>query len=119
MMTNHDEAMEILQTTWVEQNRPTAADELIRTLGVTMDRCQRRGIIWPRIFLKRKGELQRGEFNPRTEIRTLPNPDSVRFTAPSHPKIPQEWIDQAIAQSVADFEGHSRERAPKGTRKSK
>jgi hypothetical protein len=102
LLANADEAaLWVLQTTWEQQNRPEEAQKLVRVLKLTMDSCQRQGIVYPRIFLRRKGELIRGEFKPKTEIRSLPN---VKFTATGHPAIPDEWIKQAIIQSGKDHE---------------
>jgi hypothetical protein len=99
-MRNSDAALEVLRQTWRGQDCPTEGKKLARTLGLAMDKCERRGLDWPKGFLMRKGQLERGEFQPRSEMRSLSNADSIVFTAPTHPKIPQEWIQQAIAEEV-------------------
>ena len=104
-MRNSGEALEILKDTWRKQNYSTEDGKLARTLGLAMDECERRGLDWPKIFLKRKGQLERGEFHVRPEIRSVPNPASIVFTAPSHPKIPQEWIQQATAEETRRLTG--------------
>jgi hypothetical protein len=95
----HSPALVILTNTWQEEGQPVEAKRLITVLKRTLDRCKARGITYPRILLKRKGELTRGEFQPATSSMA-----PVKLTAPSHPKIPQEWIDGA----TAEFEGKVR-----------
>jgi hypothetical protein len=73
-------ALEILAEAWETQGRPTEAQKLIAVLKTTLDRCELRGISYPRILLKRKGELTRGEFQPRTDavivgVSTIPEVD--------------------------------------------
>lgn len=95
MTGNAPEALEVLQKTWEAQDKPKDPEKLIRVLSRTMDRCQREGILYPRIFLKRKGQLQRREFKPKEEMRSMAAPDAITYKAGSHPKIPAEWIRQA------------------------
>src|SRR6516165_7473511 len=100
MMGDSGEALGVLEQTWDEQNRPTEQPGLIRVLKLTLDRCNRRGIFYPRIFLRRKGELRRGEFRPQTESQSLIDPGAVIFTAAAHLKIPAEWIRQGVEDIV-------------------
>jgi hypothetical protein len=103
LLTCYDDAVAILQQAWEERNRTTESIALVTVLSAAMDRCNRQGVTYPRVFLLRKGQLQRGEFQPRREIRTLPDPGKVTFTAPSHPKIPDEWIERAVKESVESW----------------
>ena len=88
----NDRALEILQDSWVAEGQPTQPEKLIRVLKITLDSCKLRGITYPRIFLKRKGELTRGEFRPSAPV-ALGAP--IQFAAPQHPKIPDAWLRQA------------------------
>lgn len=87
-LIREEEALAILEEVWEEQGRPEARDGLLRVLKTTLDRCQLRNVAYPRIFLRRKGELARNEFSPRSET-ILPR---VRYSGGSHPTIPQGWI---------------------------
>jgi len=88
-------ALAILETAWEAEGRSTQPKKLIRVLKTTLDRCKLRGITYPRIFLRRKGELTRGEFQPSAPI-TPGAP--IRFAAPQHSKIPADWLRQATEE---------------------
>jgi hypothetical protein len=81
-------ALVILETEWEAEGRSTQPEKLIRVLKKTIDCCKSRGIVYPRIFLRRKGELTRREFKPSTGFSDRP----LRLAAPTHSKIPEEWI---------------------------
>lgn len=100
MMRDTNEALAVLEEAWKGENQPTESQGVIRVLKITLDRCNLRGIVYPRIFLRRKGELQRGEFQPRGEVSSVVDPASVKFTASSHPKIPTDWMRQAVEESL-------------------
>ena len=88
-------ALLILEDAWEAEGRSTQPEKLIRVLKTTLDRCKLRGITYPRIFLRRKGELTRGEFQPSVPI-TPGAP--IKFAAPQHSKIPDEWLRQATEE---------------------
>ena len=88
-------ALVILEDAWEAELRSTQPEKLIRVLKATLDRCKLRGITYPRIFLRRKGELTRGEFQPSVPI-TPGAP--IKFAAPQHSKIPDEWFRQATEE---------------------
>lgn len=100
MMAGADDAMAVLKEVWEERKQPTEAQSLITVLKITMDRCNRNGIHYPRIFLLRKAELMRGEFQPRQELRFVADPAKVKFASVTHPLIPQEWINRAAQESA-------------------
>ncbi len=102
MMGEAEAALVVLREAWEERKRPTERQGLIEVLRMTLDRCKRRSVTYPRGFLMRKGQLQRGEFQPRQEIRSLVDPAAVQYTAEGHQKIPQEWIRQAVEVSVRE-----------------
>ena len=111
-------ALEVLEHCWETAGRPEDEKELLPVLKRVLDCCVRQGVTYPRIFLKRKGELTRGEFKLRKELTTsFTDPAAVRFTAGSHPKIPQAWIENGIEQSKKDFEAILlKQRVPRGSR---
>ena len=84
-------ALVILEAEWEAEGRSTQPEKLIRALKKTIDRCKSRGITYPRIFLRRKGELTRREFKPSTGFSDRP----LGFVAPTHSKIPADWIRAA------------------------
>jgi hypothetical protein len=96
MMGDAHEAVAVLQKSWEEQDKPAETEGLIRVLKMTLDRCVRSEVVYPRIFLRRLGELRRGEFQPQKELKSVIDPASMKFTVPTHPKIPAEWIEQAL-----------------------
>ncbi len=64
-------ALELLAEIWERQGHPRERLKLIAVLRRTLDRCERLGYGYPKIFLLRKGELTRGEWQPRQ-----PDPDA-------------------------------------------
>jgi hypothetical protein len=88
-------ALVILEDAWEAEGRSTQPAKLIRVLKTTLDRCKLRGITYPRIFLRRKGELTRGEFQPGVPI-TPGAP--IRFAVPQHSKVPVAWLRQATEE---------------------
>jgi hypothetical protein len=87
-------ALVILEAAWEAEGRSTQPEKLIRVLKRTLDRCKLRGITYPRIFLRRKGELTRREFQPGTGFSGGP----LRFAAPKHSKIPADWLRTAAEE---------------------
>ena len=57
-------SMEIAQQVWAEHGRPVDGPSLIEVLEEAMQTCQQGGVRYPPILLKRKKELQRGEWSP-------------------------------------------------------
>ena len=97
-------ALVILEDAWEAELRSTQPEKLIRILKATLDRCKLRGITYPRIFLRRKGELTRGEFQPSVPI-TPGAP--IKFAAPQHPKVSPDWIRQATEEFNAHLNAKS------------
>ena len=87
-------ALVILEAAWEAEGRTTQPEKLIRVLKTTIGRCKLRGITYPRIFLRRKGELTRREFQPGTGFSDGP----LRFAAPKHSKIPADWLRTATEE---------------------
>ena len=93
-------ALVILEAAWEAEGRSTQPEKLIRVLKTTLDRCKLRGITYPRIFLRRKGELTRREFKPSTGFSGGP----LRFAAPKHSKIPVDWLRTATEEFNANLD---------------
>lgn len=122
LLTCYDDAFAIFLEVWKEQKQPTEAPALVTVLAKTMDRCNKKGIIYPRVFLLRKGQLLRGEFKPRQEMRSMVDPAKIRFASVSHPAIPQEWIDNSTLEwekSMRDEHERRRRERTEGRQKVK
>lgn len=89
-----DDAMRILSEEWDRASCPTEREELIRVLKRTLNRCNREYVTYPRVFLLRKCELARNEFQPFTGLDG-PTLAKRKFPAPSHPAIKAEWCEAA------------------------
>jgi hypothetical protein len=90
---NEQRALEVLAQIWKRQGRPTETLKLIAILRRTLDVCERNGYSYPKIFLLRKGELTRGEWQPRQAEPDLTSDAHVNVR--EHPTIPKEWIEQS------------------------
>jgi hypothetical protein len=107
-LTDNDaQAVAALDRLWAEHGRPTESKALIHVIGKTLDYAKLHGIHYPRIFLKRKGQLTRGEFKP-----DIYEPGkSIKFGKPvAHPAVPKEWV----AAATEDFERKFRNERQKG-----
>jgi|SRR5215470_3817591 len=86
-------ALDYCERRWKEEGCPTERWQVINFLEKMLHELKDHGG-YPKVLLLRKKEIQRGAY-------TIPQPGEekpgagVRFTAPSHPKIPQEWIERA------------------------
>lgn len=89
---NEHRALDMLARIWEKQGRPTERLKLIAVLRRTLDRCERLGYTYPKIFLLRKGELTRGEWQPRQSEPDAPDV-AVNVKVHEHPAIPKEWIE--------------------------
>ncbi len=87
-------ALELLAEIWERQGHPRERLKLIAVLRRTLDRCERLGYSYPKIFLLRKGELTRGEWQPRQPDPDAPSSDA-NVKVQEHPAIPREWIEQS------------------------
>lgn len=95
---NDADALAVLERMWANHGCPLESQALIHVLGKTLDYVKSHGIHYPRILLKRKGQLTRREFEPR--IISATTLQRVKFIAPSHPKIPKEWIERAVEEEM-------------------
>ena len=58
---------------WDEDGRPSEPPALCRALERILTVCQREGVRYPAILLRRKKELERGTWSPRAELAaTIP-----------------------------------------------
>jgi hypothetical protein len=94
-------ALVILEDAWEAEGRSTQPEKLIRVLKTTLDHCKLRGITYPKIFLRRKGELVRGEFHP--ELPVIAG-TPIKFVAPQHPNVPAEWLRAATERFNASLD---------------
>ena len=83
------ESLERAERLWVEAKRPTERVTLMNFLEGFLRSSVRDGYSYAPIFLRRKRELQRGEWKPRQD-GTGPECDPT-----CGGKIPREWIQQA------------------------
>ncbi len=98
-------AMELLESCWETAGRPEEAEKLLVVLKRVLDCCVREGIVYPRIFLRRKGELARGEFKPRTELRSIPDLPAVncevgKLNAPMSREAAADYIARFTRRAV-------------------
>lgn len=84
----HQKAMWFAESAWERSGRPTDRRTLITFLESIILRCHDEGLEYPPVFLKRKKQLERGDWTPREARTTGPN-------VSRHPSIPDEWIRQA------------------------
>jgi hypothetical protein len=89
---NEQRALELLGQIWERQGRPTERLKLIAVLRRTLDVCERNGYSYPKILLLRKGELTRGEWQPRHSDPPAP---AASASVREHSAIPKEWIEQS------------------------
>ncbi len=57
-------SVEIAERVWAEHGRPTKGPDLIEALEGAIQACGRDSVRYPPILLKRKKELERGEWSP-------------------------------------------------------
>src|SRR5215469_18870555 len=89
-------ALDYCEKRYKEAGEPTERWQLINFLEQMLHELRDRGG-YPKVLLLRKKELQRQTYTIPQQPREL-QPAIMKYTAPSHPKIPQEWIEQAVAQ---------------------
>jgi|SRR5215469_16544994 len=87
-------ALDYCEKRYKEAGEPRERWQLINFLEQMLRELRDRGG-YPKILLLRKKELQRRTYT--IPQKGEPNPART-FTLPSHPKIPQEWINQATSQ---------------------
>jgi hypothetical protein len=63
-LSDYADALDSLRTAWLELHGPTDKAGLLKVLKRAMDSCNQKNIQYPRVFLLRKGQLARGEFQP-------------------------------------------------------
>jgi hypothetical protein len=105
---------------WQEETFPTERWQLINFLEKMLQELKENVGAYPKVILLRKKEIQRGTYViPQHSEKEL-HPSAVVFTSPAHPKIPKEWIDQAIRQSVeegnAEVQQRRRSEGPQNAR---
>jgi hypothetical protein len=88
-------ALELLEICWETAGYPQEERKLIAVLKDVIDRCSAKGIVYPRILVKRKGELARGEFELRTKNLEMTNHLGVEVPAHLQHLIKPDWIEAA------------------------
>ena len=78
---------------WLSANRPTERVALMNFLEDFLRSCARDGYNYAPIFLRRKRELQRGDWKPRLAT------SETQYDPTCGGKIPQEWIERAERES--------------------
>jgi hypothetical protein len=82
---------------WRERGSPTAPAELSEVLETILEACQREGLSYPPILLRRRKELQRGVWKPSLRVsaaptspppRSLPGQASLLALPPGEPLTP-------------------------------
>jgi hypothetical protein len=88
----------IAELTWVKLGSPTERKGLIACLENAIVRCIDAGVEYPPILLRRKKELERGEWAPR------PKPSPAALPRADIPGLPPDWYREAAEQSKRDYE---------------
>jgi hypothetical protein len=86
---HHQRAMRFAESAWLRSGSPAERRALIALLESIIVHCHEEGLEYPPVFLKRKKQLERGDWTPRARV-TSPAPNVSH-----HPNIPAEWIRQA------------------------
>lgn len=74
---NHAEVIEIAEQKWLARGKPTGRWELFDLFGNVIDECKACGIEYPPIVLKRKEQLKRGTFQPRSHGAQAGQPSTM------------------------------------------
>jgi hypothetical protein len=82
----HETAMHYAESAWMDAGSPRERRALIAVLESVIVGCNDRGLEYPPVILKRKKQLERGDWTPRK---------TVSASVSHHPAIPGEWIKQA------------------------
>jgi hypothetical protein len=82
----HETAMRFAESAWMNAGSPRERRPLIALLESVIVGCNDRGLEYPSVILKRKKQLERGDWTPRK---------TVAASVSHHPAIPAEWIKQA------------------------
>jgi len=87
------ESLDRAERLWIAANRPTERIALMSFLEDFLRSCARNGYTYAPIFLRRKRELQRGDWKPRQDA------PKAQYDPTCGGKIPREWIEQAEKES--------------------
>ena len=83
--------LEAAERMWSRAGKPTTRRELIAFLEQFLTTAVAESYGYPAIVLRRKREMQRGDWAPQAKRDAAEPPD----TAVTSGKIPREWIEQA------------------------
>ena len=83
------QSLERAERLWMEAGRPKERVPLMNFLECFLRSCVRDGYTYAPIFLRRKRELQRGDWKPRQN-----SAEAVVYDPTCEGKIPREWIQQ-------------------------
>jgi hypothetical protein len=83
----------LVERMWTAAGRPTTRRELLVFLERFLVACKEQGCLYAKIFLRRKRELQRGDWEPRRNSAAASQPIAV--PASTSAKIPRQWIEDA------------------------
>jgi hypothetical protein len=78
---------------WTAAGRPTTRRELLVFLERFLLACREHGYLYAKIFLRRKHELQRGDWEPKRNSAAASEP--INVPASTSGKIPRQWIEDA------------------------
>jgi hypothetical protein len=85
-----EKAMRFAESAWMKAGSPTERRPLIVLLENTMKGCIENGHEYPPVLLKRKKQLERGDWAPRQVARTNSHSNPA-----FHQAIDPDWVRQA------------------------
>jgi hypothetical protein len=68
LLPEEERGLQLARLLWNEAGRPSEQRALCRTLEKILTDCQREGIRYPAILLRRKKELERGSWTPQLAL---------------------------------------------------
>ena len=85
-----EKAMLFAESVWLRAGSPQGRRPLILLLENIMRGCTENGYEYPPVLLKRKKQLERGDWTPR-QLAT----GSANTNSPLHPAINPDWVRKA------------------------
>jgi hypothetical protein len=73
LLPEDERGLQLARLLWDEDGRPSERRALCQTLERILTVCQREGIRYPAILLRRKKELERGTWAPRPALAAPPD----------------------------------------------
>ncbi|HUO61004.1 MAG TPA: hypothetical protein VMU24_10075 [Candidatus Acidoferrales bacterium] len=80
-------ALKYAEQLWLQASSPTDPPKLLSILRKILDGCSRQRLMYPKILLRRKADLQRGEWKPGMHAAGLWG-------------LPFDWYQKAAADSA-------------------